>query len=195
MNVYDFDKTIFYPDSSEQFFLYCLKRFPGRVLPVLPRGVCLAIACRLGKVEFPALKEQFFSFLPRIENLDAVVEEFWHKRMSGLQSWYLQQKREDDLIISASPEFLLRPVANALGIRLIATVIDCQSGKILGENCHDAAKLRRFNEQFPDDKIDEFYSDSLSDAPLAMAAERAFLVKKDKLFDWPKKSTGGMREE
>ena len=187
MNVYDFDKTIYYPDSSEQFFLFCLRRFPALVLPVLPRGVWLAFKYRLGRGGFPELKEQFFSFLSKIPDLDSLVEAFWDGHFSRVQDWYLAQKRADDLIISASPEFLLRPAANALGVRLIATVIDEKSGKIVGENCHDHAKLRRFTEQFPDEKIEAFYSDSLSDAPLALAAERAYLVKKDRLFDWPGK--------
>ena len=41
MNVYDFDQTIFYPDSSCTFFLYCLKKYPGAVLRVAehPLGV------------------------------------------------------------------------------------------------------------------------------------------------------------
>ena len=188
MNVYDFDKTIFYPDSSEQFFFYCLRRFPGRVLPVLPRGVLLALRYCLGKTGFLELKEQFFSFLSRIEDIHGLVDAFWQEHLSGLQSWYLKQKKADDLIISASPEFLLRPVANALGVRLIATMMDEKSGKVMGDNCHDHAKVKAFYAQFPDGRIDEFYSDSLSDTPLAKEAKRAFLVKKGRLSDWPANS-------
>ena len=35
-----------------------------------------------------------------------------------------------------------------------------------------------------DGRIDEFYSDSLSDAPLANLAHRAYLVKGEDLFPW-----------
>ena len=62
--------------------------------------------------------------------------------------------------------------------------MDIRSGRIEGENCHDTEKLRRFRAVFPESKIEEFYSDSLSDAPLAELADRAFLVKKGKLSAW-----------
>ena len=38
-----------------------------------------------------------------------------------LMPWYLMKKRDDDLIISASPDFVVRPAAEMLGVRLIAT--------------------------------------------------------------------------
>ena len=62
--------------------------------------------------------------------------------------------------------------------------MDIRSGAITGENCHDEEKVRRFREDCPQSEIQEFYSDSRSDAPLARIAERAFLVKKGKLSAW-----------
>ena len=53
-----------------------------------------------------------------------------------------------------------------------------------GENCHDTEKVRRFRALYPDAEIDEFYSDSLSDSPLAELAGKAFLVKKGRLSEW-----------
>ena len=48
MNVYDFDQTIFYPDSSYCFLLYCLKKYPGDFAPAIPgflaRGADLELA-------------------------------------------------------------------------------------------------------------------------------------------------------
>ncbi len=45
-------------------------------------------------------------------------------------------RKEDDVIISASPEFLLRPICNRLGIRhLIASRVDARSGAYDGQNC------------------------------------------------------------
>ena len=62
MNVYDFDKTIYYPDSSYSFFLYCLKHYPGTVLRTLPQiAINSALyACKL--IRTKELKEQLFSF-------------------------------------------------------------------------------------------------------------------------------------
>ena len=70
----------------------------------------------------------------------------------------------------------------------MATVVDPKTGKHTGLNCHGEEKVKRFYQMFPNAEIDEFYSDSLSDTPLALEAKRAFLVKGDQILDWPKKS-------
>ena len=99
MNVYDFDQTVFQPDSSYCFVMYCLRHYPRAVLHCLP-GVSY-------------------------------------------------------------------------------------TGKIHGLNCHDEEKVRRFRLEVPEGHIENFYSDSLSDSPLAKLADRAWLVKKGKLSPWP----------
>ncbi len=185
MNIYDFDKTIFYPDSSAAFYRYCLKKKPGAVLPTIPRSLAAAIRYQKGKLTAKALKEQLFSFLSSIPDVDLLVKTFWEKNEHRIGRWYLSQKRDDDLIISASPRFLLAPICDKLGISLIATEMDPQSGKIAGENCHDSEKPKRFRDLYPDSHAECFYSDSLSDTPMAVLADRAFLVKKHKLFPWP----------
>ena len=58
------------------------------------------------------------------------------------------------------------------------------SGKYSGVNCHGKEKVKRFYEAFPDGKIDNFYSDSYSDSPLAEIAEKAFMVDGDKVEGW-----------
>lgn len=185
MNVYDFDKTIFYPDSSACFFRYCLKRRPGQVLRVLPRALLMALQYRAGKRSAKELKQQLFSFLSHVRDAGALINDFWVKNFFRIGDWYLIQKRPDDVIISASPDFLLRPVCEKLGVRLIATDMDIQSGMIRGENCHDVEKPKRFKREYPEALVEAFYSDSLSDAPMAALAESAFLVKKHRLYPWP----------
>ncbi len=185
MNVYDFDQTIYYPDSSYHFFLYCLKKHPRFVLPVIPGAVRMALRYRRGDTTAKQLKQHLFSFLNRLESTEDTVNAFWEEHRDNLQDWYLRQLREDDVIISASPEFLLEPITRELGVALIATPMDSRSGQIHGENCHDVEKVRRFYEKYPDAEIEAFYSDSLSDAPMARLAKAAYLVKRGELLDWP----------
>ena len=45
-------------------------------------------------------------------------------------------------------------------------------------------KVKRLNKYISDYSIDEFYSDSFSDTPLAKLSKRAFIVKGNELFDW-----------
>lgn len=187
MNVYDFDQTVFFPDSSYCFVTYCMIKYPRAALRAAPGVARTFFRFLMRKKETRELKESVFSFLRDLPDVDAAVAEFWEKHRDRLEAWYLKQKREDDLIISASPEFLLRPIAEELGVRLIATVMDKQNGRILGKNCHDKEKVRRFREVYPEGRVEEFYSDSLSDSPMAALADRAFLVKRGVISSWPKK--------
>ena len=130
------------------------------------------------------LKEAMFSFLNRIDNIDQIVDCFWNEYFCRMEPWYLEQMKSDDLIISASPEFLLRPAAEKLGVRLIATPMNPYTGKISGKNCHDLEKKRRFLEEYPEEEIENFYSDSRSDQPMAELAKSAWLVKEHQCFPW-----------
>lgn len=186
MNTYDFDETIYIRDSSVTFYLYCLKRYPAAILRTVPRTLFVGVKKAFGKIDLTALKEQLFSFVRYID-AERVVADFWAEKFDGVGEWYLAQKKDDDIIISASPEFLLRPAADRLGVRLIATCMDSKTGRITGKNCHDVEKVRRFHEQYPGAHTECFYSDSLSDAPMAELADRAFLVTRGKLSPWPNK--------
>ena len=184
MNVYDFDKTIFYPDSSYTFFFYCLRHRPGAVLRVLPGILSAGIRYACKAISTKALKEKLFAFLRFLPEPQKTVERFWDDRFAGIGDWYLARKRPDDLIITASPEFLVGEAGRRLGVAVIGTRMDPRSGVIEGENCHDEEKLRRFRAGFPEAEIDEFYSDSHSDEPLAAVAAKAFLVRKGTLRPW-----------
>ena len=187
MNTYDFDQTIFFPDSSYCFVTYCLRHYPRAVLHAFPGTAATGLLTLLKKADTRSLKQQIFSFLPFLDDVDRVVEEFWEEHFDRIEPWYLAQKREDDLILSASPEFLLRPAAERLGVRLIATRMDRHSGRILGKNCHDYEKVTRFYQEYPGCRTEAFYSDSLSDAPMARIADRAFLLVDRRPVPWPDK--------
>ena len=185
MNTYDFDKTIFYPDSSTCFYKYCMKNHTAAVLKTLPKTAVKAVKYAAGKIKTKELKEQLFSFLSDIDDVDQAVESFWQDHYDGIGKWYLEQKKDDDIIISASPHFLLEPVCKKLGVRLIATPMDKKTGAILGENCHDSEKVRRFYEEFPNAHTENFYSDSLKDTPMARLAKHAWLVDRGRMTPWP----------
>ena len=186
MNVYDFDETIFVPDSSYCFVLYCMRHYPRAVFKVLPGTLWQFILyLREGRKDAGKLKESLFSFLSRVDNIDRIVQEFWTENFERMEAWYLEQKRSDDLIISASPDFLLRPAAERLGVSLIATPMNLYTGRIQGKNCHDEEKVRRYLEHYDRDSVENFYSDTLSDTPMAKLAARAWLVKDHQCFPWP----------
>lgn len=183
MNVYDFDGTIYNGDSTVDFFLYALKHNRA-VLGKLPKQACGFILYGFKRIDKTKLKEYFFSFLPAI-NADELVEAFWNSRQHKIFDWYRNQQKPDDIIISASPEFLLRPICKKLGIRsLIASSVDPKTGIFTGANCQGQEKLRRLEAEYHITHIDRFYSDSYSDLPLAKIAEKAFLVEKGAVKAW-----------
>ncbi len=189
MNCYDFDQTIFFPDSSYLFVMHCLRRYPRAVMKALPQTSAKLLRKLFGMADTKELKEQVFSFLPWLDDVDRIVEEFWEENFDAcIADWYLEQRRDDDLILSASPEFLLRPATERLGVQLIATRMDRHTGEIIGKNCHDYEKVTRFYREYPDAHVDAFYSDSLSDSPMARLADKAWLVKdRQTLSPWPER--------
>lgn len=183
---YDFDKTIYNGDSTAHFILYCLKRQPGlvRYVPVWGWNAFLWKVFRTKtKTEF---KEKLYSYFRSVKDIDGYVEDFWESHFKNIKGWYLTQKREDDVIISASPEFLLSPAIKRLGLtHLMASRVDKKTGKYEGENCWGEEKVRRFKAQMPEATIESFYSDSRSDTPMArLATGTSYLVYGDKLVPW-----------
>lgn len=178
MNVYDFDKTIYQGDSSVDFFLFCLLRHPLLFL-YLPYQTIVIIAYKLKLCSKEAEKSAFFSFLRLIHDIDEDIRLFWARNIKKISKWYLRQKKDDDVVISASPNFLLLHACKELGISyLIATKVDKKTGKLHGKNCFGEEKTKRFDEYFPSTNIDFFYSDSMSDLPLARRASKAYIIQK-----------------
>ncbi len=184
MNAYDFDKTIYDGDSTADFYMFCLKKHKSIIL-LAPSLLCaffrFYVFRRGTKTEF---KEKMYRFLTKC-NTEKDVAEFWEKSCGKIKDFYIKQKKSDDVIISASPEFLLAPICKKLEIKhLIASKVDSKSGKYSGVNCHGKEKVRRFYEEFSDGEIDKFYSDSFSDTPMAEISKKAFLVNGNKITEW-----------
>lgn len=186
MQVFDFDKTLYRYDSAKMFYLYCLRRRPWLIL-LLPYQGFLALLFALRLLKRGSFKARFFSFLRFIPDAQAYARTFWAEQEKNLFPWYKKIARPDDVLISASPRFLLEPICERLGIQnLIATEMNPHTGRITSENCYGAEKPLRFRARYPDASIARFYSDSLSDTPMARLAAASYLVQKDgSLIPWP----------
>ncbi len=183
MNVYDFDGTIYNGDSSVRFYLFALRRHPAlvRFFPMQLFGICGYLRKKFGKTK---MKECFFSFLQGVD-AERLAEEFWEQNYAGIQQWYLDRKEPEDVVISASPEFLLLPICRRLGIRhLIASRVDPQTGRFTGKNCYGREKAFRLQTEMGVCRVDGFYSDSVSDLPLAELADHAWLIRKGVIQRW-----------
>ena len=183
INAYDFDETIYDGDSSVDFYLYCLKRKPSIIImaPIQIYGVLLYIL-KIKNKDF--MKEKIFSFLKRIDNINDYIEDFWNKNRKKIKEWYLKQKKKSDVIISASPEFLLKPLEKELKVdRIIATKVNKKTGKFESKNCHDYQKIKRYEKETKrKNDVKAFYSDSFkSDKAMFEYAEEDYIIKKNKI--------------
>ncbi len=183
MNVYDFDGTVYRGDSTVDFYWFCLFHKPS-LIRFLPRQLAALVAYKRKKISKTRCKEKFFSFLAGMD-CEKLTARFWDKKQKKIEAWYLAARKPDDVIISASPVFLLRPICDRLGIeRVIASRVDPRNGHFNGENCYGVEKTHRFKKELGGDVVDAFYSDSLSDLPMARMANTAYFVKKGKVLPW-----------
>lgn len=181
VNIYDFDHTIYDGDVSMHFILYCQRRNP-RLWKYLPVSAFALIGYMIGLYDRKQVKEAAFSFLQSIKDIDTTVDLFWQGRETKIKRWYIELHKDTDIIISASPEFLLRPITKTLGVKkLIATKMDKNTGKIAGKNCRAEEKVERLHAYDHSLVINACYSDSMSDKPLFDIAQQAYIVKKHKI--------------
>lgn len=182
MDVYDFDGTLYRGDSTADFLRHCIRRHPRAALTLPLTGIA-AVACFgmrvIDKTRFKGVLYRLLRYVPAI---DEEIARFWRaneERIAGPC-----RPRPGDVVISASPEFLLRGVCEKRGLILIASQVDPVTGLVLGPNCSNDEKTARFRSAFPGAEIERFYSDSHDDDPLASIAKQAYFVRGDELVPW-----------
>lgn len=129
------------------------------------------------KEGFLRMLEFFVVFVPCRQKF---VSRFWDKNMKHVQQWYLESKRADDIVVSASPDFLINEICSRLGVACITSQTG-KHGQVVGKHCYGAKKVTAFRNRYPDAELETFYSDSMSDAPMFQIAKRGYLVKGSKI--------------
>lgn len=183
INLFDFDETIYDGDSTVDFFKFIFKKKPITILWLFVM-LLFVILYVLRIINKTTMKQTFYKIFTFIEINDELLNEFWDTHEKNIKKFYIDRKHNDDIIISASPEFLLKPICNRLGVKdMMASKVDPKTGKYDGINCHDVEKVRRLNEKYNNYKVMESYSDSIkSDRPILELAEKAYQVKGDRLI-------------
>lgn len=184
MNVYDFDNTIYRGESILDLFFYYFKKNPS-LIRYLPKAVVGIIRYKLSMVTIDGLLNNYAvlaeDFLKEVETLDEDMEDFWDKHMHKVKPFYFARQHEDDLIISASPEFFLEVLFKRIGIKnLIGTTVDMEKGKVLFA-CFRENKVPAFQSRYPNAVIENFYTDSMNDKPLMEISKNVFLVKGNRI--------------
>ena len=182
MNVYDYDNTIYDGESCFDLFKFYIKKDPALLLlfPTVVKGFR-----RYKKGEI-SINEMIEEYVPLAEEKLKKVDfendpkQFWDKHMNKIKPFYKKIQKDDDLIITASPDFHIEVIAKRLGIKnYLTTKYNKESGK-LEFICIRSNKITAFKEIYGDREIENFYTDSPeNDAPLIELAKHAFVVKKD----------------
>lgn len=180
IDIYDFDKTVVPFDSGSLFIAYCALHYPWMLIYV-PVLAVAAVLMLLRIISFTGFKKICFMFVPLIP-LERAVKAFWDKHEGQVHGWFLQRSRYC-VVISASPDFLLREIQQRLGFdKLICTRHNPKTGAIIGENCRDEEKVRRLYLELDRGTINviDVYSDSLKhDRPIfALAENKCFHIVK-----------------
>lgn len=187
MNVYDWDNTIYRGDSTFGFVRWLYVHRPRTLLSV-PRTALFGLLYGVRAVRKLTFKENLYHMFTFVDDMETAVDEYTSSHLDHVKQWYKDAQKEDDLVISASPEFLIRSFCDKVNIRdCMASQVDITSGRYDGLNCHGKEKVRRFREIYGNEEIKKFYSDSLSDSPLAEISDEAYLVRGDNLSPWPAK--------
>ena len=182
IDVYDFDGTVYNGDSSIDFFIYAIKK-KKKLIKYLPKICTFMVLKCIKLVSTKQFKEVYFSFIKEIENLDEFVKEFWQTKEKKINKFFIENinNNKKTYVISASPEFLLKPyISKFNNVKLIATKID-KNGNIQGKNCKGEEKVKLLNESEKDYIIENFYTDSIVDLPLIKIAKKSYLVNKGKI--------------
>lgn len=187
MNVYDFDDTIYDGDTNKDIIKYALKKYPKITIKALLRARKVNKEYKRNLVLFERVKEEMLSFIFEIPNYPKFINDFVKEHMKNIKPWYLRNKSEHDIILSASYQLWISVFARELGVKnVIATRTD-SNGKIIGLNCKHTEKVRRLREVVPDlSNINIAYGDSSNDIPVLDIAKSAFVVEGNKLIPYHK---------
>lgn len=186
LEVYDFDGTIYDGDSTIDFIKFLTKRKKNIILHY-PKMLLYFIKYKLKLIKKETMKECFFEIFNNFENIDKEVETFWNYHVDKIKDFYKNKKtHKNDIIASASPYFLLEPIAKHFKIKkLFASPVNKKTGKYNGLNCHNIEKVRLINKEYPNSIIETMYSDDINaDKPLLDLAKKSYVVKRNNIYDY-----------
>lgn len=190
MNLYDFDKTIYKYDSPSKFYFYCIKTHPKIWWHLFVSGFW-GFLKSVNIINLSKFKEKFFSFILYLPDYKKDLQLFWDKEIKNVNAWYYEQMKDDDVICSATPRFMMESIIEKLNPKatLVCSEIDIKTAKFLPNetNCKGENKqVKLKNLGFV--SFEEGYGDSLSDVPMLKMAKKRFRVVSDgKIVEFDKK--------
>lgn len=194
--VFDFDGTLIKEDSMVIFFRRYYK-FSWVNIGILLLLLWETIKFFMKISSQKQFKEKFINIvISSIKNksLEIIIPDFSKFLLTKIsldalsEINKLKEKGYEIILLSASPDFYLNQIKEALGLsKLICTQTRLKDGKIIitGDNCYGKNKIIRFLEQYPKDSIDwqnsYCFTDNESDLGLLSLFGNSFVVNNNKL--------------
>ena len=180
MKVFDFDNTIYRGESSVDFSFYMI-RHNKRIIRYVPTILFSLMGyklCLLSKAKLESIINGFFEgVLDGVSTPDDFVAPFWESHADKLNERILSLVGPEDVILSASPTFLIRGIRDRMNTdRIVGTEVDFEQKKIIWFNFGDN-KVKRYRELYGDRRIDAFYTDSYNDKDMMDVAREVYIVK------------------
>lgn len=181
MKVFDFDNTLYHGESAVDFALFMLRR-ENKIILWLPKIFWNLLKYKLCLVRREGMEAQLDRFmqccLPDAETVRRLVKQFWKSHSRKLNTALICRIAPDDIIITASPDFLLLPIQTLLGTsNWICSEVDLVQKSVIDLNFSER-KVQRFRKRYGNAEIHAFYTDSYYDSAMIKLAKRAYLVKK-----------------
>ena len=183
MNAYDFDNTIYDGESIYDFFIFCIKKDIW-LIKFLPLVLLRMIQYKLNLLKIEKIYETceliINSFFRHSKfNYDELIKEFWKINHRKLKKQFIEMLKDDDLIITGCPNFLINYIKDELKVKnIISTDFDLKTKKVKFV-CFGKNKVIAYKEKYKNKKINKFYTDSLSDIPFMKLAKEVYFVTKN----------------
>lgn len=184
VDIYDFDKTAIPYDSALHYWFWSMAHRPWTLI-LLPFQLFWGSLMLTKIISVPTFKKVAFNFVSLI-NTEKSVKKYWDKHEKDIYDFFKPENRNPDrktVLISASPDFLIKEIAKRLNVDYcIASPHNAKNGHLVGTLCRESAKVKLFQEQFPDAEVEDVYSDSLDhDKYIFALGKRCFLATKGNL--------------
>lgn len=184
MKVFDFDNTLYKGESSVDLALYMIRN-NKRIILYLPKIFYTLLKyklCILNKEKtIEAINAFMKSTLSGSEELLGAVEGFWNRNRCKLDLNMLRRIRQEDVIITAGPDFLINGIKDMLNTEnILCSTIDTEKMEV-GYLNFGSSKVKAYKKKYGSKRIDTFYTDSYNDKALMKISDRVFMVKNGRL--------------
>ena len=184
MNVFDFDNTIYDGETLVDFIFYYIKTDP-KIWKYVPKLVHIYFKDTLHLFTVEDAVTAYADFLEGYYIKNTIkkedIKKFWDENEHKIKPWYNEVRKDDDIIVSGTTDFLLDEIAARIGLKnYVGSSIDKKTGKFK-RLCFLENKVKIFKELYPDAHIDNFYTDSMNDKAMMDIADHVYFVTGNKI--------------